>query len=74
LRTDPKLAGVVAVHFVIDRSGAVSKNERHPSTAMPDAGVASCVVRGFGNLSFPQPEAGTVDVVYPIAFEPAASK
>ena len=29
-----------------------------------------CVVRGFGNLSFPQPEGGIVTVVYPIMFNP----
>jgi hypothetical protein len=28
------------------------------------------VVRGFGNLSFPQPEGGMVTVVYPIMFNP----
>ena len=37
---------------------------------LPDQGVVSCVVRGFGNLSFPQPEGGIVTVVYPIIFNP----
>ena len=37
---------------------------------LPDQGVISCVVRGFGNLSFPQPEGGIVTVVYPIIFNP----
>jgi len=32
--------------------------------------VVSCVVRGFLNLTFPQPDNGTVNVVYPIVFEP----
>jgi len=36
---------------------------------MPDD-VTSCVVRQFGNLSFPQPEGGIVTVVYPITFTP----
>ena len=37
---------------------------------LPDQSVISCVVRGFGNLSFPQPEGGIVTVVYPIMLEP----
>jgi hypothetical protein len=37
---------------------------------LPDQSVVQCVVRGFGNLSFPQPEGGMVTVVYPIIFNP----
>jgi hypothetical protein len=37
---------------------------------MPDQAVVGCVVRGFGNLSFPQPEGGIVTVVYPLIFNP----
>jgi len=70
LAKDPKLAGQVAVHFVIDGAGHVTKAEPAPSTRMPDPDVAACVVRGFSNLSFPQPDAGTVDVTYVITFEP----
>lgn len=69
LRTNPNLSGRVAVKFVIDRSGAVSTAQDGGSD-LPDQGVVSCVVRGFGNLSFPQPEGGIVTVVYPIIFNP----
>lgn len=69
LRTNPNLQGRVAVKFVIDRSGAVSTAQDGGSD-LPDHGVVSCVVRGFGNLSFPQPEGGIVTVVYPIIFNP----
>jgi hypothetical protein len=69
LRTNPNLQGRVAVKFVIDRSGAVSTASDGGSD-LPDQGVVSCVVRGFGNLSFPQPEGGIVTVVYPIIFNP----
>jgi hypothetical protein len=69
LRTNPNLQGRVAVKFVIDRSGAVSTAQDGGSD-LPDQGVVSCVVRGFGNLSFPQPEGGIVTVVYPIIFNP----
>jgi hypothetical protein len=69
LRTNPNLQGRVAVKFVIDRSGAVSTASDGGSD-LPDQGVVSCVVRGFSNLSFPQPEGGIVTVVYPIIFNP----
>ena len=69
LRTNPNLQGRVAVKFVIDRSGAVGMTADGGSD-IPDSGVVQCVVRGFGNLSFPQPEGGMVTVVYPIMFNP----
>ncbi len=69
LRTNPGLTGRVAVKFVIDRSGAVS-TAQDGGSELSDKSVVSCVVRGFGNLSFPQPEGGIVTVVYPITFSP----
>jgi hypothetical protein len=69
LRGNPSLAGGVSTKFVIDRSGAVVSAADHGSD-LPSAAVVSCVARGFGNLSFPQPEAGIVTVVYPIVFAP----
>ena len=63
------LSGRVSVKFDIDRSGAVS-TAQDGGSELPDQGVISCVVRGFGNLSFPQPEGGIVTVVYPIIFNP----
>jgi hypothetical protein len=69
LRNNPALSGRVSVKFVIDRSGAVS-TAQDGGSELPDPGVVSCVVRGFGNLSFPQPEGGIVTVVYPIIFNP----
>jgi hypothetical protein len=72
LRTKPTLQGRVAVKFVIDETGAV-KSAQDGGSDLPDPHVVSCVVRGFGNLSFPQPEGGVVTVVYPIIFDPGAS-
>jgi hypothetical protein len=69
LRGNPGLQGRVAVKFIIDRSGAISLTADGGSD-LPDQGVVQCVVRGFGNLSFPQPEGGMVTVVYPIMFSP----
>ncbi len=69
LRTNPALQGRVAVKFVIDEKGNV-KTAGDGGSDLPDIAVVSCVVRGFGNLSFPQPEGGIVTVVYPIIFNP----
>ncbi len=72
LKNDPKLSGKIAIKFVIDATGAVSKAERDASTTMSDASVVACVVAGFSNLSFPQPQGGTVTVVYPLVFAAAS--
>ena len=69
LRGNPALQGRVAVKFVIDRSGNVSLSSDAGSD-LPDQGVVQCVVRGFNNLSFPEPQGGVVRVVYPIVFTP----
>ena len=69
LRKNPALAGRVTVKFVIDRTGSVSTASDGGSD-LADTGVIACVVRSFGNLSFPQPEASIVTVVYPIDFTP----
>ncbi|HEX7664676.1 MAG TPA: AgmX/PglI C-terminal domain-containing protein [Polyangiaceae bacterium] len=69
MRQNPNLSGRVQVKFVIDRSGAVSTSQDGGSD-LPDQSVVQCVVRGFQNLSFPQPEGGIVTVVYPIIFSP----
>jgi hypothetical protein len=69
LSTNPGLTGRVATRFVIDRTGAVALTADGGSD-LPDREVVSCVVRAFGNLSFPAPD-GLVTVTYPISFTPA---
>jgi hypothetical protein len=69
LRGDPGLSGRVTVKFMIDRHGAVAFAADGGSD-IPDQGVRECVVRSFAALSFPEPEDGTVTVVYPIVFNP----
>jgi hypothetical protein len=69
LRTNPNLAGRVAVRFVIGRDGSVG-SAANGGSDLPDGGVVSCVVRAFHGLSFPAPESGIVTVTYPIAFSP----
>ena len=69
LRNHPGLQGRVSVKFVIGRTGAVT-TATEVGSDLPDPAVVQCVVGGFGNLSFPQPESGLVTVVYPVVFAP----
>jgi hypothetical protein len=71
LRSDANLRGRVTVRFVIDLSGAVSMTADGGSD-LPEQGVVQCVVRAFGNLTFPAPSA-MVTVVYPIDFAPGTN-
>ncbi|MGH7286254.1 MAG: AgmX/PglI C-terminal domain-containing protein, partial [Polyangiaceae bacterium] len=72
LRTNPSLSGRVAVMFVIGRDGAVSLSaDAGAQSDMPDMSVRNCVVKSFYNLSFPQPQGGTVRVTYPLMFTPS---
>ncbi len=69
LRDNPSLQGRVSVKFVISRDGSVGTSADGGSD-LPNQSVTQCVVRGFGNLSFPVPEGGIVTVVYPLIFSP----
>jgi hypothetical protein len=69
LRGNPGLNGRVTVKFMIDRTGAVAFAADGGSD-IADQTVVQCVVRSFQNLSFPEPQGGTVTVVYPIVFNP----
>ena len=68
-RTDGQVRQRVAVKFVISTTGEVMTAQDGGSD-LPDNAVVQCIVRGFQNLSFPQPESGVVTVVYPIIFNP----
>jgi hypothetical protein len=69
LRTNPNLAGRVAVRFVIGRDGSVAQSGNGGSD-LPDTGVVNCIVGAFRGLSFPQPEDGIVTVTYSIQLSP----
>jgi hypothetical protein len=69
LRTNPELRGRITTKLTIDASGATT-SAADSGSDLPNAQVVSCVVRGFNNLSFPQPEGGPVTAVYPILFDP----
>jgi hypothetical protein len=69
LRTNPALAGTVTIKLVIAKDGS-SRQGNIASTDLPDKAVAACILRGFSNLSFPQPESGEVVVVYPLKLAP----
>jgi hypothetical protein len=69
LRRNRDLQGKVTVKFIIGTSGKVAMTADGGSD-LPDQEVVRCIVRGFGDLSFPEPEGGMITVVYPIMFNP----
>jgi beta-lactamase regulating signal transducer with metallopeptidase domain len=69
LAKNSQLAGTVTVSFVIGLDGTTTQAADKDST-MPDKEVVDCIVRGFGNISYPKPEGGVVTVVYPVQFTP----
>lgn len=69
LKRAPSLRGTVKVKFTIGPDGSVrSADDAGSQIASPD--VVDCVRGAFRKLTFPQPEGGTVTVVYPLVFEP----
>ena len=69
LRTNPALAGTVTIKLVIAKDGS-TRQATMASTDLSDKTVAACILRGFSNLSFPQPESGEVVVLYPLKLAP----
>jgi beta-lactamase regulating signal transducer with metallopeptidase domain len=69
LKRDAKLEGVVTVKYVILPTGAV-RDVADDGSTLPDLDAIQCIVRGFGNLTYPPPEGGYVTVVYPVQFKP----
>jgi hypothetical protein len=63
LKTDPALAGVVAVRFRIDTDGSVVGVALDATAStLTDAAVRGCVLGVYRTLSFPEPEGGVVNV------------
>ena len=65
----PKLAGRVAVRFVIGRDGTVV-DVSDAGSDLADAATSSCVLSAFYGSSFPLPERGIVTVTSPLIFSP----
>ncbi len=53
LRKNPALQGRVTTRFTIDQTGSVSAAQDGGSD-LPDQDVVQCVVRAYGNMSYPQ--------------------
>ncbi len=70
LQKNPKLQGRVTAKYTIGSDGAVTSSSDGGSD-LPDPSVVACVVKMFGTLTYPRPEAGTVDVVFPLVFSPS---
>jgi hypothetical protein len=66
VRKNPKLRGHIVIRFVIDRDGS-AMFACDAGSDLPDHDVVACAVRSMGQIAFPVPEGGRMNVVYPIA-------
>jgi len=62
------LDGTVRLHFVVGSAGAVSEVSDRGSD-LTDRQVVDCIAEGFYALRFPEPQHGTVQVLYRLGFE-----
>ncbi|HTA88886.1 MAG TPA: AgmX/PglI C-terminal domain-containing protein [Polyangiaceae bacterium] len=62
------LGGNIRLHFVVSPSGAVSEVSDGGSD-LTDRQVVDCIAEGFYALRFPQPDHGSVSVLYRIRFD-----
>jgi len=66
----PKLAGRIAIRFVINSTGTVDSSNVYAST-MNNKEMGSCVANKIRLLEFPRPKGGgTAQVTYPFIFKP----
>jgi hypothetical protein len=70
LRTNPTLAGLVRIRFVIDADGSVG-TVSDAGSVLADKAVLLCVQRGFASLSFPEPEKGALSATYSLSLSPS---
>lgn len=65
---DSSLDGTVRLHFVVGSRGAVSEVSDRGSD-LTDRQVVDCIAEGFYALRFPEPQHGTVQVLYRLGFQ-----
>jgi hypothetical protein len=74
----PSLKGHLTMKLVIDiapgppaelRSGVLTEAVKTDSD-LPDAAMVDCVVGVFRRMEFPEPESGSVTVLFPLSFAP----
>ncbi len=65
---DSSLDGTVRLHFVVGSAGAVSEVSDRGSD-LSDRQVVDCIAEGFYALRFPEPQHGTVQVLYRLGFQ-----
>ena len=72
LASSPKLAGRVAVKFIISGTGQVQM-AAVAETTVEDPEMESCVVEAVKRIRFPRPNGGGIVIVtYPFEFKPAS--
>jgi len=70
LKKDPGLAGTVVVRMHVEANGSVSSS-RVSGGSIGDAELGQCLAKELGSMSLPAASKGALEVVYPIALDPA---
>ncbi|MEI9954470.1 MAG: AgmX/PglI C-terminal domain-containing protein [Pseudomonadota bacterium] len=65
---DSSLDGTVRLHFVVGSEGAVSEVSDRGSD-LSDRQVVDCIAEGFYALRFPEPQHGSVRILYRLGFQ-----
>ena len=65
---DSSMDGTVRLQFVVSAAGAVSEVSDRGSD-LSDRQVVDCIAEGFYALRFPEPQHGTVQVLYRLGFQ-----
>ena len=68
--THPQLAGRLDVRFTLGRDGHVTQAAAYGMADAPE--VATCVADTLRQTTFPQPQGGSLQFIYPIMFQPPA--
>jgi hypothetical protein len=69
LATKPDLAGRLSLRFTIDPNGN-AKDVLSVAPSPLDVDVTACVTRAVASMTFPQPQGGSITIVYPMELAP----
>jgi hypothetical protein len=69
IATKPSLAGRLSLRFTIDPNGN-TKDVISVTPSPLDVDVTPCVTNALASMNFPQPQGGSITMVYPLVFAP----
>jgi len=74
LARNPGLAVRLQIRFVIGSNGLVSGVDTVEVTRVADNRLLDCIDKALANLTYPQPEDGSVTVEFPLQLRPRRAR